>query len=133
AGRSVAVADADTHAASIAPALGLLDEAPGFAAACRLATAGGLTTAELDRVAVPHRAGFRVLTGIGRPSRWPELSAERVVGVLGVVRDWVEETVVDVAAPLEQDEELSSDIAAPRRNAATIQALEAADVVVAVG
>ncbi|HEV7741471.1 MAG TPA: regulator, partial [Pseudolysinimonas sp.] len=33
AGVSVALADADTHAASIDPALGLLDEAPGFAAA----------------------------------------------------------------------------------------------------
>lgn len=133
AGRSVAIADADTHAASVAPSLGLLDEAPGFAAACRLAGTGALTTAELDRVAVPHRGGFRVLTGIGRPSRWPELTAERVAGVLDAVRGWVDETVVDVAASLEQDEELSSDLAAPRRNAATLEALSSADRVLVVG
>lgn len=133
AGVSVALADADTHGAAVAPSLGLLDEAPGFAAACRLAGSGSLTTAELDRVASPHRGGFRVLTGIGRPARWPELTAERVAGVLDAVRGWAGVTVVDVAASLEQDEELVSDVAAPRRNAATVEALRRADRVVAVG
>ena len=37
AGYSVAIADVDTYSGSVAPALGLLDESPGFAAACRLA------------------------------------------------------------------------------------------------
>jgi hypothetical protein len=132
-GVSVALADADTHGAAVAPSLGLLDEAPGFAAACRLAGTGSLTTAELDRVASTHRAGFRVLTGIGRPARWPELTAERVAGVLDAVRAWAGLTIVDVGASLEQDEELVSDVAAPRRNAATIEALRRADRVVAVG
>jgi Flp pilus assembly CpaE family ATPase len=133
AGSSVALADADTHGAAVAPALGLLDEAPGFAAACRLAGTGSLTTAELDRVASPHRGGFRVLTGIGRPTRWPELTAERVAGVLDAVRHWAAVTIVDVAASVEQDEELVSDVAAPRRNAATVEALRRADRVVAIG
>jgi hypothetical protein len=132
-GVAVALADADTHGAAVAPSLGLLDEAPGFAAACRLAGTGSLTTAELDRVASTHRAGFRVLTGIGRPARWPELTAERVAGVLDAVRAWAGLTIVDVGASLEQDEELVSDVAAPRRNAATIEALRRADRVVAVG
>jgi MinD-like ATPase involved in chromosome partitioning or flagellar assembly len=132
-GVSVALADADTHGAAVAPSLGLLDEAPGFAAACRLAGTGSLTTAELDRVASTHRGGFRVLTGIGRPARWPELTAERVGGVLDAVRAWAGVTIVDVAASLEQDEELVSDVAAPRRNAATIEALRRADRIVAVG
>ena len=130
-GHSVALADADTHAAAIAPSLGLLDEAPGFAAACRLASTNTLTTAELDRVAAPARGGFRVLTGIGRPARWPELTAERIGGVLDAVRGWVGITIVDVAAGLEQDEELVSDVAAPRRNAATVEVLRRADRVVA--
>jgi MinD-like ATPase involved in chromosome partitioning or flagellar assembly len=133
AGVSVALADADTHGAAVAPSLGLLDEAPGFAAACRLAGTGSLTTAELDRVASTHRGGFRVLTGIGRPARWPELTAERVAGVMDAVRAWAGVTIVDVAASLEQDEELVSDVAAPRRNAATVEALRRADRVVAVG
>lgn len=133
AGQSVALADADTHAAAVAPSLGLLDEAPGFAAACRLAGTGALDSAELDRVATDHRDGFRVLTGIGRPSRWPELTAERVGGVLDAVRAWVGITVVDVGASLEEDEELVTDLAAPRRNAATVEVLRRADRVVAIG
>jgi Flp pilus assembly CpaE family ATPase len=132
-GAAVALADADTHGAAIAPSLGLLDEAPGFAAACRLAGTGSLTTAEFDRVASRTRAGVSVLTGIGRPARWPELTAERIAGVLDAARGWAATTIVDVAASLEQDEELVSDVAAPRRNAATVEVLRRADRVVAVG
>jgi Flp pilus assembly CpaE family ATPase len=132
-GTSVALADADTHGAAVAPSLGLLDEAPGFAAACRLAGTGSLTAAELDRVAARSRRGFTVLTGINRPARWPELTAERVAGVMDAVRSWAGTTIVDVAASLEQDEELVSDVAAPRRNAATVEVLRRADRVVAVG
>ena len=135
-GADVILGDADTTSASIAPALGLLDESPGFAAACRLAGNGTLTARELDRVAQRYEspAGlFRVLTGIGRPSRWPELSAEKVEETLAQCRRAAEYTVVDTAASLENDEELQSDLAAPRRNAATLAALRAADEVVAVG
>ena len=74
-----------------------------------------------------------MLTGIGRPSRWPELTAERVGGVLDAVRAWAGVTVVDVGASLEEDEELVTDLAAPRRNAATVEVLRRADRVVAVG
>lgn len=131
----VALVDADTTSAAIAPALGLLDESPGFAAAARLARAGSLTVDELDRIAqsVPTMGGVvRVLTGIGRASRWPELGADRVREVLARCRDWADATVVDVAASLERDEEISSDLFAPRRHAATIAALEAADDVVVI-
>ncbi len=134
-GRRVALVDADTTSAAIAPALALLDESPGFAAAARLARAGSLTVDELDRIAqlVQTSGGVvRVLTGIGRPSRWPELGADRVAAVLARCRDWTDITVVDVAASLERDEEISSDLFAPRRHAATITALEGADEVVVV-
>lgn len=135
-GFSVVLADADTHSGSVAPALGLLDEAPGFAAACRLAGTDSLTTLELERVGQrylsPH-GSFWVLTGIGRPSRWPELSAERVVTVVATCRSWVDFTVLDTGFSLENDEEISSDLFAPRRNAATLSALREADRVIAVG
>lgn len=134
-GQRVALVDADTTSASVAPALGLLDESPGFAAAARLARAGSLTVDELDRIAqaVPTMGGvLHVLTGIGRASRWPELGADRVTEVLARCRDWTDVTVVDVAASLERDEEISSDLFAPRRHAATIASLESADDVVVV-
>jgi MinD-like ATPase involved in chromosome partitioning or flagellar assembly len=136
AGATVALADVDTHSGSIAPALGLLDEAPGFAAACRLAGAEALTESELERIGQRYlsaRGSFWVLTGIGRPSRWPELSGERVTSAIAACRDWVDFTILDTGASLENDEEISSDLFAPRRNGATIAALRAANEVVAVG
>ncbi len=135
-GHSVVLADADTHSGAVAPSLGLLDEAPGFAAACRLAAADSLTAQELERVsgryASPH-GSFWVLTGIGRSHRWPELSGDRVGATLSACREWVDYTVVDTGFSLENDEEISSDVFAPQRNAATITALREADRVVAVG
>jgi MinD-like ATPase involved in chromosome partitioning or flagellar assembly len=135
-GHTVAIADVDTHSGSVAPALGLLDEAPGFAAACRLAGADSLSQTELERIGQRYlspRGSFWVLTGIGRPSRWPELSADRVVTAIKACREWVDFTVVDTGFSLENDEEISSDLFAPRRNAATISALREADHVIAIG
>jgi MinD-like ATPase involved in chromosome partitioning or flagellar assembly len=135
AGYSVALGDVDTHGASVAPALGILDEAPGFAAACRLAGAKSLTHTELERIGQQYELGATmmwVLTGIGRPSRWPELSADRVRGAIEECRSWVDFTVLDTGFSLENDEEISSDLFAPKRNGATLAALREADTVIAV-
>jgi MinD-like ATPase involved in chromosome partitioning or flagellar assembly len=136
AGRVVALLDADTYAASIAPSLGMLDESPGFAAACRLAGHNGLSVAELERVSQVypvHGGALRVLTGITRSYRWPELSGDRVRRTLDACRDWADYVVVDTGFSLENDEEISSDLFAPRRNAATLACLDAADEILAVG
>ena len=128
----VALVDADSHAPSLALATGLADEGPGFAAACRQAERGTLTVAELSRIA-STLADVDVLTGLNRPGRWPELSRTRVLAALEACRGWVDDTVVDTAASLERDEEIVSDLVdGPRRNAATLAAVEAADVVLAV-
>jgi Flp pilus assembly CpaE family ATPase len=135
-GHSVVLADADPYGGATAPSLGLLDEAPGFAAACRLAASDSLTHDELARVAQRYtspRGAFWVLTGIGRAARWPELTADRVERVLARCRSWADYSVVDVGFSLETDEEITSDLFAPRRNAATLAALRGADDVVAVG
>ncbi|MET0724744.1 MAG: P-loop NTPase [Leifsonia sp.] len=135
-GANVLLVDADSYGGSVAPMLGMLDEAPGFAAACRLAGADSLTADELDRIAQRYGAsvgGFRVLTGISRASRWPELAAGRVTSALARCRAWADIVVVDTGFSLETDEEISSDLFAPRRNAATISALRSADHIVAVG
>lgn len=135
-GRHVALVDADTHAPSLGLLLGLADEGPGFAAACRAADAETLDRAELERISQPvHVSGGRVdvLCGINRPGRWPELSGERVTAALAQCRDWADYTVVDVSSSLERDEEILSDLDGPRRSAATLATLESADLVVAVG
>ena len=125
--------DADTYGASVAQVLGVLDEAPGLAAACRSATAGSLDPVVLARLAPVVAPHLRVLTGITRADRWPEVGATGLEQVWAAARALGAWTVVDTGFALERDEELSYDTLAPRRNAATLAALEAADVVVAVG
>lgn len=135
-GARTVLLDADTYGGAVAQMLGVTDEAPGIAAACRLAAAGALDAHELDRIASPVRGAtgtVRVISGITNPARWPELSRERMVGVIEQLRRWADVIVVDVGFSLEQDEELMSDITAPRRNAAAHVLLERADLVVAIG
>ncbi|HEU4675313.1 MAG TPA: hypothetical protein VFS29_04965 [Motilibacteraceae bacterium] len=127
------LADADVYGGVVAQVLGLLDEAPGLAAAARLATTGSLDLPALARLAPVVPPGLRVLTGIARADRWPELRPGALEAVWALARSLATLTVVDCGFCLEQDEELSFDTLAPRRNGATLTTLEAADVVVAVG
>lgn len=134
-GRRCALVDADTVAPSMALLLGLDDDAPGIAAACRRAELGGLDGAELSRIATPLETSagtIDVLAGLNRPTRWPELTAGRLSAALSVCREWAEETVVDVSAAFDSYEEVSDDLTGPRRHAATTTVLRDADVIVAV-
>jgi MinD-like ATPase involved in chromosome partitioning or flagellar assembly len=76
---------------------------------------------------------LRVLTGLPRADRWPELRPSGLGQVWTLARSLVMITVVDCGFSLEQQEEITFDVAAPRRNAATIVSLEHADLVIAVG
>ena len=125
--------DADVYGGVIAAVLGLLDESPGLAAACRQAAATRLDAAALAGLCWQLAPTLRVLTGIPRAERWPELRASAVESVLAAARALADFTVVDCGFSLESDEELSYDTAAPRRNGATLAALDSADVILAVG
>jgi Flp pilus assembly CpaE family ATPase len=131
-GRATLLADADTYGGAVAQVLGLLDEAPGLAGAARAANNGQLDLASLARHARQVTPQLRVLTGITRTERWPEVRPASLDVVWTLARGLAEVTVVDCGFSLEQDEELSFDTAAPRRNGATLTTLEQADVVVAV-
>ena len=131
--RTALLIDADVYGGVVAQVLGLLDESPGLAATCRLANAG---TLDLTRLTVHAREVgplLRVLTGIARADRWPEIRPASIEVVLTLARSLASATVVDCGFCLEQDEELSYDTAAPRRNGATLAVLEEADTVLAVG
>lgn len=125
--------DLDTWGASVSQSLALIDEAPGVAAAARASEQGTLDSASLARVAPEVSSGLRVLTGIPKPERWPELRAAAVEDVLEKARALVDHVVVDCGFAIEDDEELSYDTAAPRRNATTLAALEASDHLLVVG
>jgi Flp pilus assembly CpaE family ATPase len=132
-GRSALLVDGDVYGGVLAQVLGVLDEAPGLAAACRLANSGQLDLPQLAQLARAIAPSLRLLSGISRSDRWPELRPAALETVLGLARSLAAFTVVDCGFCLEQDEELSFDTAAPRRNGATLTVLAAADTVLAVG
>lgn len=125
--------DADVYGGSLAAAVGAPEEAAGLAAACRAANLGALDVSTLEGLVVEVAPELSVLTGIDRAERWPELRPAAVEAVLELARDRAAVTVVDCGFSLEQDEELSYDTLAPRRNGATLAALADADLVVVVG
>ena len=133
AGRSTVLVDADTHGACIGQVLALLDEAPGIAAACRASELGTLDLPALSRLAPQVGSSLRVLTGIPSPHRWPEVRSAALEHILDLCRGLAAHVVVDVGASIEDDEELSYDTLAPRRNAATLTALEHGDDLLVVG
>ncbi|MGW2093297.1 AAA family ATPase [Promicromonospora sukumoe] len=130
---TVVLADADTYASSVTSRLGMLDDAPGLAAAARSAGQGVLDVVTLAGHSPVVLPGVRVLTGITRASRWPELPASSLDVVFQRCRELAAWTVVDCGPVLETDELLMYDTRAPQRNGATLSALHAADVVVVVG
>lgn len=132
-GRSTLLVDADTYGGVVAQVLGVLDEAPGLAAAARSAGQGALDAATLARLAPYVLPDLRLLSGISRADRWPELPGSSLEQVLRQARAVADVTVLDTGFCLEQDEVLSYDTRAPARNAATLVALEQADLVVVVG
>jgi Mrp family chromosome partitioning ATPase len=132
-GRRTLLVDADVYGGTIAPMLGLLDEASGLLAAARAANHGELRPQVLVRHARAVNPMLRVLTGLPRADRWVEVGSvlmRRILDTAAMVSDL---TVVDTGFSLEVDEELSYDTAAPRRNGATVEVLARADLVVAVG
>ncbi|MDX6205143.1 MAG: hypothetical protein QOF39_1200 [Frankiales bacterium] len=132
AGQPTLLIDADVYGGVVAQLLGVLEEAPGLAAAARMANNGSLDVPALAGLCRSISPSLRILTGITRADRWPELRAGAIEVVLALARTLAAVVVVDIGFCLEQDEELSYDTTAPRRNGATLAVLEQADIVVAV-
>ncbi len=133
AGTPTLLIDADVYGGVAASAFGLLDESPGLAGACRLAANGRLDLAALTGLCWSLGDDLRLLTGIARADRWPEVRPSAIPKVLAMARRMAPLTVIDCAFALEADEEISYDTMAPRRNGATLTVLSEADVVLAVG
>lgn len=122
-GATTVLVDADVYGGAVAQYLGLLDEAPGLAAATRLAGNGLLDRPSLAGLAKTVSKNLRVLSGMTRADRWPELRPAAVENVLDLCRGIAEWTVVDCAFCLEPDS---------RRNEATLTVTGVADTVYAV-
>ena len=131
AGHGTVLVDADTYGPSLSQLLGVLDETPGLVAAARAHDRDTLSEETLATLLPVVQPNLRLLSGIGVPGRWAELRRGAMDGVWGALRRRGELVVADIAAVLEEDEELSYDTAAPQRNAAALSTLEAADAVIA--
>ncbi|GAB4095701.1 P-loop NTPase [Brachybacterium horti] len=131
AGRDTVLVDADTYGPALGQLLGVLDEAPGIVAACRAFDRDTLDSRTLDALLPVVQPRLRLLSGIGVPSRWAELGRSSLDGLWRALSRRGELVIVDVAAPLEEDEELSYDTAAPQRNWASLTAIQRADAVIA--
>ena len=132
AGHGTVLVDADTYGPSLSQLLGVLDETPGLVAAARAHDRDTLSEETLATLLPVVQPNLRLLSGIGVPGRWAELRRGAMDGVWGALRRRGELVVADIAAVLEEDEELSYDTAAPQRNAAALSTLEAADAAIAV-
>ena len=128
-GQSVLLIDGDGWSASIAQVLGL-DEAPSVTQAARLAGEGWPQPLEGCLQSGP--SGCAVLAGLARAELWPEVRARAWNAVLDAALDTRPLVVVDLAAPIEEDEELAFDRVPYRRNLMTLATLAAADDVLLV-
>ena len=103
-GKRVLLIDLDTYSPSISDHFGLVDQPPGLTAAARLVGQGRFDLEQIERLAVRYEVGvgqLAILTGLSSSSRWPEISAEKIEGMLAVALEQFEFVVVDIASPLE--------------------------------
>lgn len=132
-GESALLVDADTAGGAVSTVLGLLDEAPGLAAACRAAARGRLDPAVLAAHALQVEPNLRVLTGATRPDRWRELRPAALEAVWESARHLADLVVVDLAAGLDGDDGHPYDTALVRPGGVSSAVLGVADLVVVVG
>lgn len=129
AGVGVLLIDGDSWSASIAQLLNL-DESPSVTQAARLAGDGWRES--LDTCLQDGPAGSAVLAGLARAELWPEVRERAWTSVLDAARDARPLVIIDLASPIEEDEELAFDRVPYRRNLMTVGALAAADEILLV-
>lgn len=132
-GRATLLADVDPYGAAVAQHLGLVDEPPGIAAAARTANTGTLDLPQLARTARQVAPQLRVLSGLNRSDRWPELRPTSLEAIWSLARGLARITVADCGFNLEHGDEFGYETLTPQRNAATLTTLDHADLIIAVG
>ncbi len=121
--------DGDAWAPAVVQLLGLPTE-PALTTAVRDAANGWPSPLEDSLVSGPD--DLRVLGGLPRADLWPEVRDRSWRAVLDAARLESDVVVVDIAAPIEEDEELSFDRVPFRRNLMSRVVLQEADQVLMV-
>lgn len=99
AGARVLIIDLDTLSPSMAIAFGLSETPAGLSAVLRLADEGRLSRAELARLTVALELGkseLVLLPGLTAPSRWEEISPDRLDKFLSQIADAFDWVVLDL-------------------------------------
>lgn len=104
-GSRVCLVDADTFAPSIALALGMVEDASGLVAACRLADMGTLRSDSLGAVMTEVRPGLLLLSGVSAPDRGSDVRPAALEQVIEVLRTCVDVVVVDAGFCLDAVED----------------------------
>lgn len=134
AGHRVLLIDLDTVAPSIETQLNLVDHPAGLAAACRLAAQDRLTEAELLRLSQPIQVSsntLQVMTGLSTPSRWPEVTSEKVNSLIDIASSNFDFVILDIASSLALATQ--QPISGIERNTAALAALQNSNFIVAIG
>jgi MinD-like ATPase involved in chromosome partitioning or flagellar assembly len=118
--------DADTYGGSLGQALSVLDDVSGLVAACRAANTGRATEAADHLLAIDPK--LRLLTGVPRADMWQQVRTGAFELVLARLRAVSELLVVDCGFSLEPGTGHAG-----HRNQSTLQVLDQADAIVAVG
>jgi Flp pilus assembly CpaE family ATPase len=133
AGHEVLLLDVDAYGGAVAQHLGVLDDASGLLAAVRAANTGQLDAERLAALALGVHDRLRVLTGLPRPDRWPEVRPVAFAELLDEAARGAPWSVLDLGFSLEAEPLDPFGSTAPQRNEMTLAALGRADEVVVVG
>ena len=135
AGHEAFLLDVDPYGGAVAQHLGVLDEVSGLLAAARAANTGRLDGERLGTLARQASERLRVLTGLPRADRWPEVRPQAFDDLLDEARALTGQglVVLDTGFSLESEPGDPFGGGAPQRNGMTLEALRAADEVVVVG
>jgi MinD-like ATPase involved in chromosome partitioning or flagellar assembly len=133
AGQEVLLLDADAYGGAVAQHLGILDDASGLLAAVREANTGQLDAERLAGLALVVDDRLRVLTGLPRPDRWPEVRPVAFAELLDEAARAAPWVVLDLGFSLEAEPVDPFGSTAPQRNEMTLASLDRADEVVVVG
>lgn len=126
-GVDTVLVDADTYGGALAQLLAVLDDVSGLMAACRAANNGH--PGQVDDHLLEIDPQLRLLTGLPRADMWPQIRPGALELVLRQLRSTAELVVIDAGFSLE----MGAGSGSGARNQATLQTLELADQVVAVG
>ena len=131
-GERVCVIDCDTLAPSLAATVGMTEDVSGLLLAARYAEQGALDARSLGSCCRRLTDDLWVLTGVGSPERWASARPSILDRVWSACREHFDRVVIDAGMLLDVEELDDPFGAGHQRDAATVSALRASDLVVVV-